>query len=926
MPGILVLLCLAVIGVHAQPSKLLSRGMGGGGALFHPSIGPAEFEDMYVSCDMGGVYRSGTLGGTWTLLDFRQICGGGYTGKVQFTRDWSTLYAITNKDEEPRTVKSTNGGFTWVATTDPTNRKTYTLFADPRQTTMLIVSSDSAMWLSNDGGQTFVQRYMDKTSRGCHIAGVFFDMPNIYIGTNAGLLVSTNGGTSFTLDPLNGVPAGEAMVSFTGARTGTTTRLLCVTLGTGDVYPGVTGAEYVNFKNVYTTTVGSGSWTAHAAALPAGARPFFCAMAVENANIAWLAGGSVSGVPTVLKTTDGGGTWTTSFITTNNQNILTGWSGQNGDRDWTYGEYALGLSVSPTDPSRVAFTDLGFVHVTRDGGTTWKQAYLAASAQNPAGAPTPKGRAYQSNGMENTSVWNLLWADPNTIIGCYTDIRAAISTDGGGSWSQNFTGHTLNTMYHAIKHPGGGVIYAATSSVHDIYESTHLTDAALDGGQGKVLFSLDTGRTWQTLHDFLHPVIWLAMDPTDPNRMYASVVHSTAGGIYMTNDVLAGAASQWVRVNAPPRTEGHPYNVVVLGDGSLVCTYSGRRSNNAFTASSGVFYSTDHGNFWQDRSANPGMHYWTKDITIDPSDLTQNTWYVGVYSGWGGASNSQGGLYRTTDRGMSWNKILIRNRVQSCTFHPSKTPELFVTTEGDGLLYTYDVRGSNPSFYSVANYPFAHPTRVIFNPYNGSEVWIASFGFGLMTGRATPVPVELTSLTAGLDNGLTHLAWSTESETVNAGFGIQRRHASDAAWTEIGFVPGAGTTSGMHRYTFIDRDPARPGTTEYRLAQRDLDGTETLSHTVSVTAAAPARPAITSVFPSPIHGVSTVQVSLAEAGPMMVEVINVLGQRVATLADGVYSAGTHALHIDGSAPAPGLYLIRMSTAAGTSVLPVQTLR
>ena len=30
------------------------------------------------------------------------------------------------------------------------------------------------------------------------------------------------------------------------------------------------------------------------------------------------------------------------------------------------------------------------------------------------------------------------------------------------------------------------------------------------------------------------------------------------------------------------------------------------------------------------------MYYWTKDIVIDPNDASQNTWYAGVFSGWGG--------------------------------------------------------------------------------------------------------------------------------------------------------------------------------------------------------------------------------------------------------------------------------------------------
>ena len=39
----------------------------------------------------------------------------------------------------------------------------------------------------------------------------------------------------------------------------------------------------------------------------------------------------------------------------------------------------------------------------------------------------------------------------------------------------------------------------AASSVHDIYQSTHLQDATLDAGSaaGKVIYSTDDGASWQ---------------------------------------------------------------------------------------------------------------------------------------------------------------------------------------------------------------------------------------------------------------------------------------------------------------------------------------------------------------------------------------------------------------------------------------------
>src|SRR4029079_18376656 len=178
-------------------------------------------------------------------------------------------------------------------------------------------------------------------------------------------------------------------------------------------------------------------------------------------------------------------------------------------------------------------------------------------------------------------------------------IKGTRSTDGGVSWSFNYSGQNYNSTYQSVKTTTAGTLYAGTSSVHDMYQSTRLQDSILDAGNGAIKYSTDSGATWLTLHAFVHPVICLALDPNNSNKMYASVIHSTQGGIFVSTNVQNGAASTWTKVTNPPRTEGHPFNIRVLNDGMVVCTYSGRRNAaGAFTASSGVFTSTDGGNTW----------------------------------------------------------------------------------------------------------------------------------------------------------------------------------------------------------------------------------------------------------------------------------------------------------------------------------------
>ena len=198
------------------------------------------------------------------------------------------------------------------------------------------------------------------------------------------------------------------------------------------------------------------------------------------------------------------------------------------------------------------------------------------------------------------------------------------------------------------------------------------------------------------------------------------------------------------RLAVPPRTQGHPYTIRVLNDGTLVCSYSARIDGD-FTDSSGVFVSTNGGAAWLDRS-DAGMRYYTKDVIIDPHDSSQRVWYACVWGEWGNSSGL-GGLYRTTNRGAAWTRITTGiDQAGSCAFVPWSSNEMYVATENQGLWYSTNARGATPAFVAVTNYPFKHPTRVFFNRHNSNEIWVTSFGGGMMMGRTREPEPRLTAL------------------------------------------------------------------------------------------------------------------------------------------------------------------------------------
>ncbi|CAN5459452.1 hypothetical protein BH11BAC1_BH11BAC1_08630 [soil metagenome] len=743
---IIFLLFLIAFKANAQyPASFASRGVGGGGALFSPSINPANEDEYFVSCDMSELFHSTDFGLNYDIVDFRKLQGGHNT-KMVFTGNTNIRYTIDYTGDLAFPVKSTDGGQTWNAL--PGNpdiyEETFSIFADYNNPGRVIISYYGTIYLSNDGGNSFADIH-DALNNGAGVivGGVFFDNQNIYIGTNDGLLVSSNGGITFVTDASSGMQAGQQIFSFAGAKQGNVTRFFVLAADVNDMYVGVMGWDYWGFiRGVYSMDYGSNTWTNKLPGIiTAQDYLMYVAMADNDTGTAYLAGATYLGEPNVMRWRSTTNQWQHVFQTSANQNIYTGWSGSGGDHGWSFPECFFGIAVALFNSDKVIVTDFSSVHKTSDGGVTWQQAYLSAGDQHPAGASTPVHQTYHSSGIENTTCWQVFWRDQIHMLSAFSDITAVRSDDAGVSWSFNYSGINANTVYRFAKNISNSTLYAATSTIHDMYQSTRLQDAILDAANatGKVLFSTDNGTSWQTLHDFAHPVYWIATDPNNVNRMYASVVNHGAnlGGIWVSNDINLGASSSWTRITQPGRTEGHPGNIKVLNDGTVLCTFNARRNAaGAFTQSSGVFIYNPGLLTWSDKS-DSHLFYWTQDVVVDPNDPAQNTWYAGAYNGWGGPPNGLGGLYKTTDRGNTWARLNAIEGVTSITFNPNNADQIFVATETDGLLTSSDINSATPTFQPVLSYPFRQPHRIFFNQYASSEMWVSSFGNGMKVGDMT---------------------------------------------------------------------------------------------------------------------------------------------------------------------------------------------
>ncbi|MCK4461399.1 MAG: T9SS type A sorting domain-containing protein, partial [candidate division Zixibacteria bacterium] len=72
-------------------------------------------------------------------------------------------------------------------------------------------------------------------------------------------------------------------------------------------------------------------------------------------------------------------------------------------------------------------------------------------------------------------------------------------------------------------------------------------------------------------------------------------------------------------------------------------------------------------------------------------------------------------------------------------------------------------------------------------------------------------------------------------------------------------------------------------------------------------------------YPNPFNPSTTISFNLPNAGQVQLSIFNVLGQKVTTLVDGQYTAGTHEVTWNGtdesgSAVGSGIYFYRITTS------------
>jgi Secretion system C-terminal sorting domain len=189
------------------------------------------------------------------------------------------------------------------------------------------------------------------------------------------------------------------------------------------------------------------------------------------------------------------------------------------------------------------------------------------------------------------------------------------------------------------------------------------------------------------------------------------------------------------------------------------------------------------------------------------------------------------------------------------------------------------------------------------------------FHISSVDGTNSPLPVELISFNASLENGVVKLSWVTSSEINNDFFTVERISEGDEKFNALSTIKGAGTKTTESSYEWIDKNPL-VGISYYRLKQTDFDGRFTYSDVrVIENTSTSSR---FSIYPNPIaDNKFTLEMNqLPSNAEVPVSVVNMQGAIIHQATYRSDTGGNLKTTVEMNSVPSGVYMVVINAATG----------
>ncbi|MGC8858502.1 MAG: T9SS type A sorting domain-containing protein [Ignavibacteria bacterium] len=606
----------------------------------------------------------------------------------------------------------------------------------------------------------------------------------------------------------------------------------------------------------------------------------------------------------------------------------TSWSQVNNGLPANITIYSLSINDTNITTNRILYAGTAGkgVYRTTNRGGNWIQlgnlpSYYVYGLYTPSGVymgessrgvflTTNNGTNWTAinSGLGVTVVYTLAGSSSsNLFVGMQGGGGIYKSTNSGQNWTASFNGINAAIVLSLLK--TGTYLFAAAQS-SGVYVSTNyginwiaringLADirtqalglAPTDIGPNPVvLLGTTTGAYYSTSYG----VNWIIDTTGMGNRSVLSfyaydslVLAGTSNGVYKRQT----DAGVWTAINNGLITSVF----AVYGNGSTL--YAG--------TSSGVFRSTNFGTNWSTFSTGMPTFRWVYTFLYNGSNL-----FAGTISG---LYHLSGTTWVLDSAGMGGNQVVYSLAYSGNNIFAGTHNGVFYSGNG-GVSWTAKNDG-----FTVSPPPIRALTldtsNYLYAGTSGRSVWRRNYQNAL--------PVNLISFTHSLKENNVTLSWITSFEINNFGFEIQRKSflspGGSDSWNTIGFIKGAGNTTGESQYTFVDKN-LTSGSYQYRLKQIDFNGAAEFHNLQTIVViGAPNKDFLEQSFPNPSNPRSKILFGISQPGNIRLVIYDVLGREVKTLLKGYYNAGYYLVEFDGSGLSSGIYFYSLSSVANVQI-------
>lgn len=181
----------------------------------------------------------------------------------------------------------------------------------------------------------------------------------------------------------------------------------------------------------------------------------------------------------------------------------------------------------------------------------------------------------------------------------------------------------------------------------------------------------------------------------------------------------------------------------------------------------------------------------------------------------------------------------------------NSTDPIPVNTSRTIILKVQGVTVTPPQTFS-GNINFGNGTTCSAGPsVAGDQITDNSATSTIEVTAGVPLPLNINNFTVRPDNCISHLSWSTSSETYSEKFEIEKSEANLTNWKTIGSVKAQGNSSTNSTYYFKDENYlSNNAAVIYRLKMIDMDGSFVYSPVINARLECDVQNI--SVFPNPV--------------------------------------------------------------------------